>query len=401
MQPVFRFAPSPNGELHLGHAFSALLDYELCRRAGGRFLVRIEDIDRTRCRPGIRGRRFSAISPGWGSTGRSRCGGSRSTSPTMRRRSENSSAMGLAYPAFLSRGEIAAMTTAPDWPRDPDGAPLYPGARPRPRSRREAERRIAAGAPYALRLRTAEAAARAGPLSWREAGAGPGGETGTVAADPAVWGDFILARKETPTSYHLSVVVDDAAAGRDPCRPRPRSLSCDRGACAPPAAPRAALAGLSPPRSDHRRVRAEARQVGPRHRLRSLREAGDGGDIRRMVGIDAALAAIAWGLRRRWPSRSGTWVTVAALRADRHSTPSRYSRLYACRPFAAAERGGGAIGEQLPSSANARGSPDSGQGVFLMPRTPSGSPVAAPTFTALPGPFPGSTSGAQAPLRAS
>src|SRR5262249_20755293 len=113
-------------------------------------------------------------------------------------------------------GEIARLvaqheTHAP-WPRDPDGAPLYPGAA-RSLPAAERARRIAAGEPYALRLDMAGAMARAGPLAWTETGRGPGGETGIVAAAPQAWGDVVLARKETPTSYHLSVVVDDALQG--------------------------------------------------------------------------------------------------------------------------------------------------------------------------------------------
>ncbi len=292
MQPVFRFAPSPNGELHLGHAFAALIDHELCRRAGGRFLVRIEDIDRTRCRPEYEAGIFRDLA--WlGLT----------WEEPVRRQSEHFAdyasaldklaAMGLVYPAFLSRGEIAAMTKAPDWPRDPDGAPLYPGA-DRDLAPAEAERRIAAGASYALRLRTAEAAARAGPLTWREAGAGPDGETGTIPADPTVWGDFILARKETPTSYHLSVVVDDAAEGvthvvrgRDLFHATAAHVLLQR------------LLGLPTLAYHHHALITDAagRKLSKSDRdtsLRSLREAGaTPADIRRMVGIDAALAAIA------------------------------------------------------------------------------------------------------------
>src|SRR5690606_24337608 len=123
-------------------------------------------------------------------------------------------ALGLVYASFESRGEIAEQVTArgEGWPRDPDGAPRYPGSRA---SLSDAERqaRIVAGEPYALRLDMARAAALAGDLTWSEAGAGPAGESGTIAANPLAWGDVILARKETPTSYHLSVVVDDALQG--------------------------------------------------------------------------------------------------------------------------------------------------------------------------------------------
>ena len=126
------------------------------------------------------------------------------------------SAQGLIYPSFESRAEIARLVEAREkdapWPRDPDGAPLYPGtAKSLPQAERQ--RLMASGAPFALRLDMEAAVARAGRLAWTEQGAGPAGETGEVAARPEAWGDVILARKETPTSYHLSVVVDDALQG--------------------------------------------------------------------------------------------------------------------------------------------------------------------------------------------
>ena len=129
---------------------------------------------------------------------------------------ESLSARGLIYPAFESRAEIARLVTEREtgaaWPRDPDGAPLYPGAA---KSLSAAARRqsIAQGAPYALRLDMAAASAQAAGLGWVEQGEGPEGESGVVTARPEAWGDVILARKETPTSYHLSVVIDDALQG--------------------------------------------------------------------------------------------------------------------------------------------------------------------------------------------
>ena len=214
MPPVFRFAPSPNGYLHLGHALSALLNAEMARAAGGRLLLRIEDIDATRCRPEYEAAIYEDLA--WLGL---------AWEQPVRRQSEHFDdyraalakldALGLIYPSFESRAEIAALVAereARDWPRDPDGAPLYPG-NAKTMAPAERARRMAAGEPYALRLDMAAALARTGPLTWTETGAGPSGETGTVAADPAAWGDVILARKETPTSYHLSVVVDDAAQG--------------------------------------------------------------------------------------------------------------------------------------------------------------------------------------------
>ena len=210
LPPVFRFAPSPNGYLHLGHALSALLNAERAKAAGGRLLLRIEDIDATRCRPEFEAAIYEDLA--WLGI---------AWEQPVRRQSEHYGdyraalakldAMGLVYPSFESRAEIARLisereTQAP-WPRDPDGAPLYPG-NAKAMAQAERARRMAAE-PYALRLDMAAALARTGALTWEE--------TGTIAADPAanpaIWGDVILARKEAPTSYHLAVAVDDAAQG--------------------------------------------------------------------------------------------------------------------------------------------------------------------------------------------
>ncbi|ABD90407.1 tRNA glutamyl-Q(34) synthetase GluQRS [Rhodopseudomonas palustris] len=215
MPPVFRFAPSPNGLLHLGHAFSALLNFDLARAAGGRMLLRIEDIDATRCRPEFEAAILSDLS--W--LGLRWEGEVRRQSEHFelyRQATTRLSEMGLLYPAFESRAEIARLVMqreqAGPWPRDPDGAPLYPGdARALTPDRRA--QLLASGAPYALRLDMAAAIARVGSLSWRERGEGPHGETGTVPAQPQAWGDVVLARKDTPTSYHLAVAIDDALQG--------------------------------------------------------------------------------------------------------------------------------------------------------------------------------------------
>ena len=215
MPPVFRFAPSPNGHLHLGHALSALLNFEAARAAGGRFLLRIEDIDATRCRPEYEAAIYEDLAwlgLSWEQPVRRQSEHMQDYADALRRLERRQ----LLYPAFESRSEIAGLVAQREqsgrWPRDPDGAPLYPG---NCASLADAERkaRMAAGEPYALRLDMAKAIARAGDLTWSEAGEGPGGETGEVAARPQAWGDVILARKETPTSYHLSVVVDDALQG--------------------------------------------------------------------------------------------------------------------------------------------------------------------------------------------
>jgi glutamyl-Q tRNA(Asp) synthetase len=215
MPSVFRFAPSPNGPLHLGHAYSALLNFDLARASGGRFLLRIEDIDPTRCKPEFEAAIYEDLA--WlGLEWEVPVRRQSEHFGEYRRALQRLSAQGLVYPSFESRAEIARMVAERDangsWPRDPDGAPLYPGSA---RLLPEGERRrlIESGAPYALRLDMRAAVARAGDLSWNELGAGPNGESGHVAAHLQAWGDVILARKETPTSYHLSVVIDDALQG--------------------------------------------------------------------------------------------------------------------------------------------------------------------------------------------
>jgi glutamyl-Q tRNA(Asp) synthetase len=192
---VFRFAPSPNGYLHLGHALSALINFEMARATGGRFLLRIEDIDATRCRPQHEDAIYEDLA--WlGLT----------WEEPVRRQSAHlkdyRAALALLdafiYPSFETRGEIARLVAERErhapWPRDPDGAPLYPGAA-RALSAAERRRRMAAGEPYALRLDTAAALARTGPLTWIETGCGD--ETRSVTARPEIWGDVVLARKET------------------------------------------------------------------------------------------------------------------------------------------------------------------------------------------------------------
>lgn len=215
MPPVFRFAPSPNGYLHLGHAYSALLNFDAARQSGGRLLLRIEDIDPARCRPEYEAATYRDLA--WLGI---------SWETPVRRQSEHLADYraaleklmdrGLVYPAFESRAEIARLVAQREaqapWPRDPDGAPLYPGVA-KSLSPDERARLLESGTPYALRLDMAAACALVGDLSWTEYGEGPGGETGAVAARPEAWGDVILARKETPTSYHLSVVIDDALQG--------------------------------------------------------------------------------------------------------------------------------------------------------------------------------------------
>jgi glutamyl-Q tRNA(Asp) synthetase len=215
-KPVFRFAPSPNGRLHLGHAYSALLNADFARRFDGRLLLRIEDIDTTRCRPEF----GAAIHEDLAWLGLA-------WEQPVRRQSEHFDdyraafqrlkGRGLVYPCFCSRRDIATAVTCREveagqpWPRDPDGAPLYSGTC-RILSLPEIERRIAAGEPHAWRLdQVALQRLMLGPYSYgrfdRE------GREERVVTDPWRWGDAVIVRKDTPTSYHLSVVVDDALQG--------------------------------------------------------------------------------------------------------------------------------------------------------------------------------------------
>jgi len=215
--PVYRFAPSPNGPLHLGHVLSALINADMARESGGRMLVRIEDVDGTRARP--EHERAILDDLDWLGIAYER---------PVRRQSEHAAdyaaaldrlaGLGLVYRSFLSRTEIAMAIAAEEvrscqsWPRDPDGAPLYPGI-DRARSPEEAETLAAAGRPFALRLDMEKAARLAGPLSWQEFGDRRDGPAETILADPAAWGDVVLAGKFVPASYHLAVVVDDALQG--------------------------------------------------------------------------------------------------------------------------------------------------------------------------------------------
>jgi glutamyl-Q tRNA(Asp) synthetase len=271
-RPVFRFAPSPNGELHLGHALSAILNFDMARASNGRFLLRIEDIDPARCRPAYEAAIYEDLhwlGLAW--------------EEPVRRQSEHVDAyraaldrlraMGLVYPAFLSRAEVKARFAAVEadggsWPRDPDGTPLYP-VEERGMDPEFANRRIAAGERHMWRLDMVRALAAAGvappsvlpeispsrgeidlrqsriPAAARHSGRGAGplpisplegempgraeggeprfstltftetssGTAETIAADPSAWGDVVLWRWDAPSSYHLSVVLDDALQG--------------------------------------------------------------------------------------------------------------------------------------------------------------------------------------------
>ena len=202
-----RFAPSPTGFLHLGHAFAAITACE----AGDRVVLRIEDIDETRCRSQFETAILEDLN--WL--------GLKFEQPLLRQSArmaayraalETLQAHGLLYPCFCTRKKIAdEIARSGEAPHGPDG-PLYPGTC-RALGSGERARRIENGAPYALRLEVAKAAAETGRLFFEEYGAGPNGEAGRIAVDPLEFGDIVLARKGMPTAYHLAVVVDDAFQG--------------------------------------------------------------------------------------------------------------------------------------------------------------------------------------------
>jgi glutamyl-Q tRNA(Asp) synthetase len=200
MSIVTRFAPSPTGFLHLGHAFSALTAWRRAREAGGRFLLRLEDIDPVRCRPEF----SAAILEDLTWLGLDWDGPVRVQSEHLGEYAvvlDSLRARGLIYPCFCSRADISRSAIAAA-PHGPDGGPLYPGTC---RGLPEAERAIRAGEPYALRLDMARALVPG--LTFKEEG------QGEIVAGFARFGDVVLARKDTPTSYHLCVTHDDALQG--------------------------------------------------------------------------------------------------------------------------------------------------------------------------------------------
>lgn len=203
---VTRFAPSPTGRLHLGHAHSALLGWRAAREAGGRFLLRLEDIDPLRCRPEFSGAILEDLT--W--LGLDWDGPVRVQSrhlPEYRAALGRLEGMGLLYPCFCTRADIAREVAAIGHaPHGPEGF-LYPGTCRRLSAPERAER-LASGVPYALRLDMAAALRRVpAPLSFLELG------EGRIRCDPARFGDVVLARKDTPASYHLCVTHDDALQG--------------------------------------------------------------------------------------------------------------------------------------------------------------------------------------------
>lgn len=210
MQPVFRFAPSPNGALHLGHALSAWINFQAAKRLGGRFLLRLEDIDTSRCtdekiRQMLDDLRWLGLDWEEPILCQSK------NFPFYQSQLDKLRKKGLVYPSSASRKDI---TTAiehwethhqKNWPRDPDGAPHFPRTMLQDKENHESE--------VAWRLDMKKAIALVTePLTWKETGPLKDQENalGTITANPAQWGDVVLARKDCPTSYHLSVVLDDA-----------------------------------------------------------------------------------------------------------------------------------------------------------------------------------------------
>jgi glutamyl-Q tRNA(Asp) synthetase len=204
--PTTRFAPSPTGLLHLGHAFAALKAEK--QAGGGTFLLRMEDLDATRSRAEFEvaiEEDLTWLGLSW-------------PKPVLRQSQrlplyaaaiDSLAAQGLIYPCFCTRRQIAAeIAQAAQAPHEPPSA-IYPGTC-RSISAQERARRIADGQSHALRFDAATAAARAGPLNFIEIGCGPAGESGEISVQPALLGDIVLARRDVAAAYHLAVVIDDA-----------------------------------------------------------------------------------------------------------------------------------------------------------------------------------------------
>jgi glutamyl-Q tRNA(Asp) synthetase len=284
--PVFRFAPSPNGPLHLGHALSALTGFDMARRAAGRFLVRIEDIDVTRCREEHVSGIFEDLAwlgVAW-------------EEPVLHQSQHFAvyveaaqwlEGQGLLYPCFAARSEIEA--AAAPGAVDPDGAPLYPGLH-KSLGHDEIESRLRNGERFALRIDMARALAKAterlggAPLTFTEIG--DDGVTEIIEARPERWGDAVIVRKDVPASYHLAVVVDDARQGiTHVTRGRDLYAATDLHRLLQ------VLLGLPEPRYHHHRLLTDAdgRKLAKSARdtgLGELRASGaSAADVRRMLGL--------------------------------------------------------------------------------------------------------------------
>ena len=285
-RPIFRFAPTPNGALHLGHAYSALLNQRLAAEADGRFLLRIEDTDVARCKLEFEAAMLEDLK--W-------LGVVWPDPP--RRQSEHLDdyahalaaleARGLVYPCYCGRAEIARDNGGL---RDPDGAPLHRG-RCVAVAAKEVARRMAAGERPALRLDLARSIAEiAGALTWREFGEGSAERI--VEADPEAWGDVVLRGRDRPANYHLAVVVDDALQGiTDVVRGRDLYASTSVHRLLQ------ALLGLAAPRYRHHRLALDDNgdkmsKSASSTPLRALRAAGhSAADVRASLGFGDGRAA--------------------------------------------------------------------------------------------------------------
>ncbi len=213
---VARFAPSPNGYLHLGHAYSALMNGLLVKDTGGRLLLRMENIDTTRCRPEFERAILDDLGwlgLSWERPVRRQSDHFHDYAEALRRLERR----GLIYPCFCTRGDImAAVAGRPNWPSDPDGTPLYPGSCKHCSAERRAQR-FAAGERASYRLDMDRAlqvlcdTPGGGGLTWGEYRGGT--HRFEEQATPAIWGDAVLSRRDIATSYHVAVVVDDASQG--------------------------------------------------------------------------------------------------------------------------------------------------------------------------------------------
>lgn len=282
---VTRFAPSPTGLLHLGHAFAALTAFDLARAGAGRFLVRIDDLDQARARDTFVTALLEDLA--WlGLAWETPLRRQSAEAATYTEALDRLTAEGLLYPCFCTRKEIEAEAAAAAEAPHGTLGPVYPGTC-RGLNAAERERRTSAGEPYVVRLDNRRALSLVtGPLTFTEEGHGPQGETGVITAESGLHGDVVLARKDMPASYHLAVVVDDAlqgvthvTRGEDlfPVTSLHRLLQ--------------ALLDLPTPRYHHHRLILDAsgRRLAKRDHaatLRSLRESGvTPAEVRRTLGL--------------------------------------------------------------------------------------------------------------------
>lgn len=289
-RPVFRFAPSPNGELHLGHALSALIGFEMARRLGGRFLLRIEDIDLARTRSKYVDAIFEDLA--WL--------GLEWEEPVLRQSehfadyqtaADRLQSLGLLYPCPMTRADLAALATAQPGVVDPDGAPRV-SRRSASHLQEEWASRIERGEPYALRLNMERALAlareMAGDAALTFTEFGPDGRAvRQVRTQPERWGDVVIVRKDIPASYHLAVVIDDARQGVSHV-----TRGLDLLAATDVHRLLQVLLGLPEPLYHHHRLITDAngRKLSKSARdisLRALRAAGvTRQEIRRLIGLN-------------------------------------------------------------------------------------------------------------------